>query len=98
MKRRLFNIAWSVRKSFASFSEALVHAWKVIKLQWALCTEAIVSFKYRKVDGSVREARGSNANLPFRDGERKEPNFGLLVYFDLDAQAFRSAKVENLIW
>lgn len=98
MKRRLFNIAWSVRKSFASFSEALVHAWKVIKLQWALCAEAVVAFKYTKVDGSVREARGSNANLPFRDDERKAPNFGLLVYFDLDAHAFRSAKVENLIW
>lgn len=98
MKRRLFNIAWSVRKSFSTFAEALVHAWKVVKLQFALCTQTLVRFKYTKVDGSVREANGSNANLPYTGAPRKAPNYGLLVYFDLDAQAFRSAKIENLLF
>lgn len=98
MKRRLFNIAWSIVDQFDSFSEALVHAWKVIKLQWALCTEAVVNFKYKKVDGSIREAKGSNSSLPFVGTPKKEANFGLLVYFDLDAMAFRSAKIENLIF
>lgn len=99
MRRRLFNIAWAIRKEFNSFSEALAHAWRVIKLQWALCTEAVVDFKYRKVDGSIREAKGSNESLKYIPGEKpKNNNFGILVYFDLDANGFRSCKIENLIF
>jgi hypothetical protein len=98
MKRRVMHIAWAIRNQFNTFSEALTHAWKVIKLQWKLCTEAIVEFKYKKIDGSIREARGSNANLPYTGKPVRTPNFGLLTYFDLDAQAFRSAKIENLLW
>jgi len=69
MKRRLFNIAWSIVDQFSSFAEALVHAWKVIKLQWALCTQALVCFKYKKVDGSIRVAKGSNESLPYVPSE-----------------------------
>lgn len=99
MKRRLFNIAWSIVGQFDSFSEALAHAWKVIKLQWALCTEAVVNFRYKKVDGTIREAKGSNESLTYVPSEKpKNTNFGILVYFDLDAMAFRSAKVENIIF
>lgn len=98
MKTRLFKIAHSIKGQFNSFAEALVHAWKIIKLQYALCTEALVRFKYTKVDGSIREAQGSNANLPYTCEPRKTPNFGVLVYFDLEAGSFRSAKIENLIF
>lgn len=98
MKRRLFYIAWSIVDQFESFSEALAHAWKVIKLQWALCTEAVVKFKYKKVDGSIREAKGSNESLPYVPNANRKTNYGVLVYFDLDAQAFRSAKVSNILF
>ena len=99
MKRRLFNIAWSIVGEFDSFSEALAHAWKVIKLQYALCTQALVSFKYKKVDGYIREAKGSNESLKYNPSEKpKNSNFGILVYFDLEAQNFRSCKVENIIF
>lgn len=99
MKRRLFNIAWSIVGQFDSFADALKHAWCVVKLQYALCTQALVNFKYKKVDGSIREAKGSNESLTYVPSEKpKNTNFGILVYFDLDAMAFRSAKVENLIF
>lgn len=99
MKRRLFNIAWSIVGQFDSFADALAHAWKVVKLQFALCTQAVVNFKYKKVDGSLREARGSNESLPVLPNMKpKNTNFGILVYFDLDAMAFRSAKIQNLIF
>ena len=97
MKRRLFNIAWAVRNQFATFSEALTHAWKVIKLQWALCTEAVVKFSYKKVDGTIRQALGSNETVPAVKGG-KPTNYGVLTYFDLEAQAWRSARIENLIF
>ena len=99
MKRRLFNIAWSIVGQFDSFAEALAHAWKVVKLQFALCTQALVEFKYKKVDGSIREAKGSNESLKYNPSEKpKNSNFGILVYFDLEANGFRSCKVENLIF
>lgn len=99
MKRRLFNIAWSIVGQFDSFADALKHAWCVVKLQYALCTQSLVNFKYKKVDGSIREAKGSNESLTYVPSEKpKNSNFGILVYFDLDAMAFRSAKIENLIF
>lgn len=98
MKRRLFHIAWAVAAQFDSFSDALKHAWKVIRLQFELCTQAVVNFKYKKVDGSLREARGSNESLNYSPGEKPKTNYGVLIYFDLVANGFRSAKVENLIF
>lgn len=98
MKRRLFKMAWAIKAQFGSLSEALKFAWKVIKLQFRLVTEALVSFKYKKIDGTIRQANGSNANLPYTGNVRKEPQFGLLTYWDLDALAFRSAKIENLLF
>jgi hypothetical protein len=98
MKRRLFNIAWSIVGQFNSFSEALVHAWKVIRLQLALCTQAMVRFRYIKVsDGSVREAVGTLENVPATNGN-KAANYGILTYFDVDATGWRSCRVENLIF
>jgi len=96
MKRRLLNIAWSVVNQFDSFGEALKHAWKVIKLQAELCM-GVVKFAYTKKDGTRRAAIGTLDNVPAVKGERKSP-FSLLTYFDLEANDWRSAKVELLIF
>lgn len=97
MKKRLFNIAWSIRKQFATFGEALTHAWRVVKLQFCLCTQAVVNFKYTKVDGSVRQAVGTLESVPAPKGG-KPVNYGVLVYWDLVAAAYRSCRVENLMF
>lgn len=99
MKTRLFNIAWSVRKHFATFAEALTHAWKVIKLQWSLCL-GVVTFAYRKIDGSIRHATGTNDNIPAdkKPVGKPQSSFCVLTYFDVEADNFRSAKIENLIF
>ncbi|MCC8426946.1 SH3 beta-barrel fold-containing protein [Mucilaginibacter sp. UR6-11] len=98
MKSRLFNIAWSIVGQFGSFSEALAHAWKIAKLQFALCTQALVNFSYRKVDGSIREAVGSLQNPPMPKGGMRKVNHSILTYFDLQQQDWRCAKVLNLIF
>lgn len=97
MRRRLFNIAWAVRNQFSTFSEALTHAWKTIKLQWALCL-GVALFKYKKIDGSIREARGTTETVPPTKGTHRSPNYGLLTYYDLNAEGWRSAKIENLLF
>lgn len=98
MKRRLMNIAWAVRSQFSTFAEALKHAWKVIRLQFLLCTQAVVNFKYKKLDGSIREARGTVETVPATKGTKRTVNFAVLTYYDVDAQDWRSAKVENLLF
>lgn len=96
MKTRLFNIAWTVRKSFATFSEALTYAWKVVKLQIALCL-GVVTFQYKKIDGTIRTAVGTRDNVPATKGIGK-PNNSVLTYFDLEAQGWRSAQMASLIF
>ncbi|AMR32396.1 hypothetical protein A0256_13670 [Mucilaginibacter sp. PAMC 26640] len=98
MKKRLFNIAWSIVDQFNSFSEALTHAWKVIKLQLALTTRALVNFTFKKVDGSIREAVGTLVNVPIPKGGARKPKSSLLTYFDLQQNDWRCAKVENIIF
>ena len=95
MKSRLFNIAWSVADKFATFSEALTYAWKVIKLQWSLLC-GTVSFSYRKVDGSIRKAAGTlDVKYDFKGGK---PNKSMFSYWDVEANAWRGCLVQNLIF
>lgn len=98
MRRRLFNIAWAVRKQFSTFSEALTHAWRTIKLQWALCL-GVVTFSYKKVsDGSIRVATGTLDHGQQLKGSDRPKNYGILNYWDTEAQGFRSCHVENIIF
>lgn len=96
MKRRLFNIAWSVADKFDTFADALKYAWKVIKLGWAMLIGK-VNFSYKKVDGSIRKAVGT-LDVDYKRVSDKPSNFGLFTYFDVEADGWRSAKVENLIF
>lgn len=99
MKSRLFKIAHAIRANFATFSEALAHAWKVIRLQFELCTKPVVNFTYKKIsDGSIRETVGTLETVPTPKGGFPKPNFGILRYFDLQQQDWRTARIENLIF
>lgn len=82
MKSRLFHIAHSIKANFNSFSEALTHAWKVVRLQFALCTQAIVNFKYSKVDGSIREAVGTLETVPMTKGIKNILQILKLILFE----------------
>lgn len=95
MKSRLFYLAHTVKSHFNTFSEALTYAWSVIKFQWSLCL-GIVKFKYLKKDGSVRQATGTLCDVPKAAGSRPK-NYGVVTYFDLDAQEYRSFQSHSLI-
>lgn len=96
MKSRLFNIAWSVADKFATFSEALTYAWKVIKLQWSLLC-GTVSFSYRKVDGSIRKAVGT-LDVKYERKTDKPSNKGMFTYWDVEAENWRGCLIQNLIF
>jgi hypothetical protein len=97
MKSRLFKMAWAIKNQFSTFAEALTHAWRTIKLQWALCL-GVVTFSYKKIDGSTRVATGTLDSVPATKGTRREPNYGLLTYFDLEKENWRSCRIDSLIF
>jgi hypothetical protein len=98
-KSKLFHIAHSIKHQFNSFGEALRKAWYVLKLR-AKMKSQIVSFRFKKVDGSTREAIGTlRADLlPEIKGNSNKINHSVMAYFDTEANGFRSFKVENLIY
>lgn len=96
MKSKLFKIAHSIKANYATFSEALKYAWKVIRLRIKM-KSGVVSFSFIKVDGSIRKAIGTLKDIPASTGT-KSPNHSVFTYFDIEAASYRSARIENLIF
>ena len=100
-KTTIFTTAWKLFKagSFKTFSEALKLSWAQYKNVTAM-KSGIVSFTFKKVDGSIRQATGTrhaaHITVSIKGSERPSP-FNICKYFDLEKQAFRSYRIENLI-
>jgi hypothetical protein len=99
MKKELFNMAWKIAKTTATnFATALKMAWKAMRLKMEL-KKGAVKFQFKKVDGSIRNAVGTLcADLFTYESKGNETQYnGTIKYFDLEANAFRSFKIENLL-
>lgn len=96
MKTKLFKIAHAIKAQFANFGEALKQAWKIIKLQ-ARMMVGNVSFKFRKVDGSIRETVGTLTVKYESKCNGKPMPVDSMMYYDTEANGFRSFKVFNLV-
>lgn len=94
-KSQLFKLAHAIKAQFDSFSQALRQAWVVLKLRTRMAT-SYVSFKYLKVDGSIREAVGT-LNFTYESKGGKSSPVDSLVYFDQSANAIRSCKLINIL-
>lgn len=61
----------------------------------------VVTFKYTKMDGTIREARGTNARAYFDDNcvtFRGVPSTtGKINYWDIDSEGFRCFDESNVI-
>lgn len=96
MRSRLFRMAHAISSKFSSFSAALAHAWKIIKLQ-ARMMVGNVRFSYYKVSGELREAVGTlSVKMEVKGTGRPSPVDSFL-YYDTAAKGFRSFKITNLI-
>jgi len=99
MKVSLFNNAWSMFKAglFTSFAKALKAAWSRIKVITGL-KSGVVTFQYIKSDGSIRIATGtlSDINYVAKTTESK-PKPEIIKYFDIEAQSFRSFRLDRFI-
>ena len=66
-----------------------------------------VRFEYLKANGELRKARGTLChgisseldNYEFKNdrAEARETDHGVIVYFDLDREEFRSLRIKNLL-
>lgn len=92
---KVFKKAHELRHLFGSFGLALKKAWAVVKLRTAML-KGNVAFKFRKVDGSIREAVGTLKVEYDRkgNGHGTEETFN---YYDCISGGWRSFKITNLI-
>lgn len=87
-------------------SNALKYAWWFESFRKKL-HNGVYRFSYFKLDGSIREARGTldlsripakNHPIPLTDSpDVRRENYETFVYYDLDAKCWRSFRLENFI-
>ena len=95
----VMTLAWSfVKKYGLSMSEALIKAWRNIKLK-ARLVKGIVEFRYQKMDGTIRQAWGTLADnlVPATVGSDRRRSEDCQTYFDQEKGEWRCFKKVNLI-
>jgi hypothetical protein len=94
-----------VMKYAHSLYEATENAWSICLLKaWELyrlakkMRKGTVKFAFKKIDGTIRYAFGTLQHLPVgATNNGKKPTFKTFAYFDIERQAMRCFRVENLI-
>ena len=93
----MMRSAWALfRKLDVTFSEAMKMAWKSVKLRIRM-RMGVVRFKFRKVDGTIRNALGTLMEGYFEVNGSGKPNYSVQTYFDVEKGHFRSFQINNLI-
>ncbi|WP_406683332.1 SH3 beta-barrel fold-containing protein [Seonamhaeicola sp. MEBiC1930] len=97
-RSKVFKRAYEIMNSTGkAFSVCLSKAWVLYRLAKEMRNNDEVHFTYEKKDGSLRRALGTLRDVKqFVKGTGKTNN-KVFHYWDLQASAFRSFKVENLI-
>lgn len=97
MKKQLMTLANKLRSTLGSMSAALKKAWEIMKLRAEMKASA-VWFTFTKRDGSLRRALGTLSSgiidSHIKGGAPARPATQI-VYFDLEALAFRSFVASN---
>lgn len=89
--------AWILfRATGKAFSICLTKAWALYRLIARMRTGA-VSFAYAKTDGTLRRAKGTLQGVAALIKGTGTDTPQTVRYYDLEAGAFRSFRIENLI-
>lgn len=97
-RTEVFRRAYRLTLTGINFSEALKKSWAIYRLQKQM-RSSVVEFRFRKVDGSIRQAFGTliaSVIDPLIKGVGKNSPT-LVTYFDCQKQDFRCFREENLI-
>lgn len=96
-RRSVFTLAWQYVKNLGfTMSEALKTAWADLKVRNAL-RKGIAHFRFRKVDGSIREAWGTlePSRTPATGDRGHAPS--VQPFYDTEKGAWRCYKKSNII-
>jgi hypothetical protein len=79
-----------------AFAVCLSRAWALYRLTRQM-HKGVVTFAYEKADGSLRKAKGTLKDVQNLIKGTGLENYKTVKYFDIEANGFRSFKVENFI-
>lgn len=96
-RSKVFKQAHEIMKATGkAFAVCLSRAWALYRLTKQM-HQGVVTFAYEKADGSLRKAKGTLKDVQNLIKGTGTPNYKTIRYFDVEANAFRSFKTENLI-
>lgn len=96
-KSKVFKQAHNLKATTGkAFAVCLSKAWALYRLTKKM-HNGIVNFAYEKVDGSLRKASGTLKNIESLIKGTGTSAVSTVKYFDIDANAFRSFRLENLV-
>ena len=100
-RARVMKYAWQLwRATKQEWRNCMLKAWQLYRLAKAMRV-GVVTFFYKKADGTIRKAVGTLKNVPAGatlGGKRvTKPSYKIMAYFDTEKNAFRCFKIENLI-
>ena len=96
-RHKVFCMAYDlIRATGKTFAVCLSKAWALYRLTKQM-HKGIVSFAYEKSDGSLRKAKGTLKDIQNLIKGTGSENYKTVRYFDIEANGFRSFKVENFI-
>lgn len=95
---KLMRRAWAIARATGErFALCLSKAWALYRLAKRM-RSGVVSFAYRKTDGTLRQASGTLQEVADTIKGTGRPDDGkTLKYYDTDANGWRSFRVENFI-
>lgn len=95
-RTKVFKTAWQlVKETGKSFAVCLSKAWALYRLKKEM-TKGVVKFAYEKLDGTLRKAIGTLKDTGYTP-KGKESSIKTFNYFDVEANGYRSFKIDNLI-
>ncbi len=95
---KIMRRAWAIaRATGKAFAVCLSKAWQLYRLTKRM-RAGVVRFAYEKADGTLRRAAGTLNDTADRIKGTGRPDDGqTLRYFDVEANGWRSFKVENFV-
>lgn len=96
-RHKVFRMAYELMTATGkAFAVCLSRAWALYRLTRQM-HKGIVTFAYEKSDGSLRKAKGTLKDVQSLIKGTGSENYKTVKYFDIEANGFRSFKVENFI-
>lgn len=96
-RHKVFCMAHELMKATGkAFAVCLSRAWTLYRLTRKM-HNGVVMFAYEKADGSLRKAKGTLKDVQNLIKGTGSENYKTVRYFDIEANGFRSFKVENFI-